>query len=183
MPIQLEEGRESLMRTGEDARRRASHAWDGFIDFAFSDNVLEVAIGLILASAFTAIVTSLTSDIILPIVSLLPFLNKNLDGKFAVLRGGPHAKKNYNTADQALDDGAVILLWGSFVDKIVRFFIIAMSLYLIARIYSWVAKDNIVKRKVKCKYCRKRISEKAKRCINCTSWQDGREDKVQAATG
>jgi hypothetical protein len=46
MPIQLEEGRESLLQAGEDARRRATHAWDGFIDFAFSDNVLEVAIGL-----------------------------------------------------------------------------------------------------------------------------------------
>lgn len=49
MPIQLEEGRESLMQAGDDARRRAYHAWDGFIDFAFSDNVLEVAIGLMYA--------------------------------------------------------------------------------------------------------------------------------------
>ena len=46
MPIQLEEGRESLVRAGEDVRRRVHHSWDGFIDFAFSDNVLEVAIGL-----------------------------------------------------------------------------------------------------------------------------------------
>ncbi|KAI9706799.1 MAG: hypothetical protein M1820_004770 [Bogoriella megaspora] len=175
MPIQLEDGPESMRRAGESVYR----AWDGFIDFAFSDNVLEVAVGLIIASAFTAIVTSLTSDIILPVVSLLPFLNKNLDGKFAVLRGGPHAREGYNTATQALDDGAVILLWGSFVDKIVRFFIITFTLYLVAQTYSWFTKDNIVKRKVKCKYCRKRISEKAKRCINCTSWQDGREDKIQ----
>ena len=110
--------------------------------------------------------TSLTSDIILPIVSLLPFLNKNLDGKFSVLRGGPHAKHGYNTAAQALDDGAVILSWGSFIDKIVRFFIVTASIYLIARIYSWATKDNIVKRKVKCKYCRKKISEKVRSILH-----------------
>lgn len=82
--------------------------------------------------------------------------------------------------------------------------VVALALFVIARVYGWVADDNVIKRQVKCKYCRKRISEKvclfssvwegvvgagcvfgglcadfwgvkAKRCVNCTSWQDGRE--------
>ena len=88
-------------------------AWSGFTDWVFSDNVLEVAIGLIIASAFTAVINSFTSDIILPIVSLLPFLSKNFDEKFAILKRprGP-VKVQYNTVKQALNDGAVVLAYG-----------------------------------------------------------------------
>lgn len=96
------------------------------------------------------------------------------------MRAGPHydshKAKGYNTVKQALDDGATVWAYGSFIDKVVRFLLIAVSLFLIAKFYSWITSDNIVKRQVRCKYCRKYISEKAKRCVNCTSWQDGRED-------
>jgi large conductance mechanosensitive channel len=134
-----------------------------------------------LAAAFTACANSLVTDIILPIISLLPFLSRNLDEKFAVLHKGSHyngtISTGYNTVKQALDDGALVLAWGTFLDKILRFLLIALSLWVIAMTYSRTSGDNIVKRQVKCKYCRKYISEKAKRCVNCTSWLDGREDK------
>jgi large conductance mechanosensitive channel len=107
----------------------------------------------------------------LPLISLLPFLARNLDEKFAVLKHGPQ----YNV-EQALKDGAVVLAYGSFLDKIVRFVCIAVALWVIALAYSRASDDNIVKKQVKCKFCRKYISEKAKRCVNCTSWVDGRED-------
>ena len=133
-----------------------------------------------LAASFTACANSLVSDIILPLISLLPFLARNLDEKFATLRHGPNynstISNGYNTKDQALSDGAVVFAYGSFVDKVVRFLIIAISLWVIATVYSRTTEDNIVKKQVKCKYCRKYISEKAKRCVNCTSWQDGRDD-------
>jgi len=61
------------------------------------------------------------------------------------------------------------------LDKIVRFVCIALALWVIALAYSRGTDDNIVKKQVKCKFCRKYISEKAKRCVNCTSWVDGRE--------
>ena len=68
------------------------------------------------------------------------------------------------------------MTYGAFINKFLNFLGVAVSLFVVARIYSSVSHENIVKRQVKCKYCRKYISEKAKRCINCTSWQDGRED-------
>ena len=120
---------------------------------------------------------SLVTDIILPIVSLLPFISRNLDERFTILRQGNHSKyKTYNTVQQALDDGALVWAWGNFLDKVLRFLVLAIALFSIARVYSWASKDNIIKRQVKCKYCRKYISEKARRCVNCTSWQDGREE-------
>ena len=69
------------------------------------------------------------------------------------------------------------MAYGAFLAKALNFLGIALSLFSIAKMYEVLTNDKIVKRTVKCRYCRKRISEKAKRCINCTSWQDGREEK------
>lgn len=98
----------------DESRRRASRILHGFIDFAFQGNVLEIAFGLIIASMFTALVTSFVSDILLPPLSVLLPLNKNLEEKFAVLRSGPHRPRDtgYNTLKQAQDDGAVVMAYG-----------------------------------------------------------------------
>jgi large-conductance mechanosensitive channel len=79
-----------------------------------------------IASAFTKVVTSFVSDIILPIISLLPFLHRNLDEKFVVLMRGPHYDKErgYNTLEQARDDGALVMAYG-YVRLLVK-----SSLYL-----------------------------------------------------
>lgn len=71
-----------------------------------------------IANAFTKVVTSFVSDIVLPTVSLLPFLNRNLDQKFAVLSQGPNyiPEEGYNTIKQARDDGALVLAYG-YVDR------------------------------------------------------------------
>ena len=63
---------------------------------------------------FTAVVTSLVSDILLPPLSILLPLNKNLDEKFAVLKAGPNydAEDGYNTLKQAQQDGAVVMAYG-----------------------------------------------------------------------
>lgn len=72
-------------------------------------------------------------------------------------------------------DGAVIMIWGDTVSKVLTFFGTAVALFLIARAYEYGAHDSVIQRTVKCKYCRKSISVRAKRCVNCTSWVDGRE--------
>ncbi|KAF7940491.1 uncharacterized protein EAE98_000618 [Botrytis deweyae] len=210
---------EPLLRTtnaANAARRHITGFWEGFVDFAFNDNVLHVAIGLIIAQSFTALITSLVSSVLLPPLSLLPFLNKNLEEKFAVLRPGPHYDgmlhnhtdigdgigegvegnatmvvnmgmeflygAGYNTLKQAIDDGAIVLAWGSFLNKVINFIGVGLALYGIAGLYQYFSQDNaIIKHTVRCKYCRKKIFEKAQRCVFCTSWQDGREDLRPAA--
>lgn len=112
----LDESREALLHAGEDAYKRTRSFFEGFTDWVLQDNVLEVALGLIIASAFTQVVNSFVTDIILPPISLLPFLARNLDEKFAVLKGGDGftngTLKGYNTVNQARDDGAVVLAYG-----------------------------------------------------------------------
>ncbi|KAL5337212.1 large-conductance mechanosensitive channel [Aspergillus crustosus] len=181
----LEENTQTALRFGQDAKSHVYRAWDGFIDFAARDNVLEVALGLIIAQSFTSVVKSFVSDIILPLVSLLPFLNRNMDEKFAVLRRGPNyeAENGYNTLEQARDDGALVLGYGIFLETVVNFLGISLTLYILAQIYMWFSHDRIIKRQVRCRYCRKWISEKAARCVNCSSWLDGREDLVKHGDG
>lgn len=143
------------------------------------------------ASSFTAVANSLVTDILLPLFSCLPGLTHNLDEAFLVLQQSSHSqiapkpgqkKPYYNTVQQALDDGAIVWAYGNFIDKLLRFVLIALALFTVTRIYGWVTSDNIVKRQIKCKYCRKYISDKAKRCVNCTSWLDGREEPSGQAT-
>ncbi|KAK3307514.1 large-conductance mechanosensitive channel [Chaetomium strumarium] len=169
--LDSDEEREQLLT---ESRRRARRILHGFIDFAFQGNVLEIAFGLILASMFTALVTSFVSDILLPPLSVLLPLNKNLEEKFAVLRAGPN--QPYNTLKQAQDDGAVVMAYGFFLNRLLNFMGVGFSLYGLAAVYQCVSQDPIIKHTVKCRYCRKRINEKAQRCVNCSSWQDGRED-------
>ncbi|PLB37743.1 MscL family protein [Aspergillus candidus] len=170
----------TFLRAGAEARDHIRQAWDGFINFAARDNVLEVALGLIIAQAFTKVVTSFVSDIILPVISLLPFLSRNMDEKFAVLTQGPnYADMNgYNTLEQAREDGALVLAYGVFLQTILSFFGVSLTLYAIAHIYTWISDDRVIKPTVRCRYCKKFISDQATRCVNCSSWQDGREDRT-----
>jgi large conductance mechanosensitive channel len=46
---------------------------------------------------------------------------------------------------------------------------VGLALYAVASIAELASSDPIIKHEVKCKYCLKKISEKAKRCVNCTS--------------
>ena len=104
------------------------------------------------------------TDILLPPISLLPFINKQLDEKFAVLRAGPNYNETaifgYNTLEQAIADGAVVLAYGNFIDKLINFAGIGFTLYTIAQLYGWASSDPIIHETTKCKYCRKWISVK-----------------------
>ena len=183
MPPRLPDDSDDEHDLLDEGRRRASRILHGFIDFAFQGNVLEIAFGLIIASMFTALVTSFVSDIMLPPLSVLLPLNKNLDEKFAVLRPGLHrpAEGGYNTMKQAQDDGAVVMAYGwvflvfffflmggwltlclrsFFLNRLLNFMGVGVSLYGLAALYQYVSRDPIIKHMVKCRYCRKRINEK-----------------------
>lgn len=122
------------------------------------------------AAAFTNVVTSFVSDILLPPLSVLLPLNANLDLKFAVLQAGatysdlPHG---YRTIEQAQADGAVVMAYGVFLNKTLNFVGLGSALYALAGLYQYLSKDPIIKHMVKCRYCRKRINEKVSRLLLC----------------
>lgn len=123
------------------------------------------------AAAFTNVVTSFVSDIILPPLSVLLPLNANLDLKFAVLQAGPSyydLPRGYHTIEQAQADGAVVMAYGVFLNKTLNFVGLGSALYALAGLYQYLSKDPIIKHMVKCRYCRKRINEKVSvSCVVC----------------
>ena len=101
-----------------------------FKKFISRGNVVDMAIGVIVASAFTAIVTALTNKIITPCINwLLSLGGTGLDSAYTFL------KRAY------LEDGITIDLansiyidWGAFITAIINFFLVAFILFIVLRI-------------------------------------------------
>ncbi|NNJ75817.1 MAG: large conductance mechanosensitive channel protein MscL [Anderseniella sp.] len=98
-----------------------------FKAFAFKGNVLDLAIGVIIAGAFGLIVSSLVGDIIMPIVGAI-FGGLDFSNMFAPLASSVTA----TTLDAAKEQGAV-LAYGNFITAVVNFLIIAFILFMIVR--------------------------------------------------
>jgi len=140
--------------------------WKEFKNFINRGNVVELAIGLTIGVAFSAIVNSLVNDIIMPPIGLALGEVDFLD-LFVVLREGSPASP-YITLAAAKQAGAVTLNYGIFVNTIITFLIIAVVLFFIIKTMSSFKKKKATTTKL-CPYCITAINIKATRCPNCTS--------------
>lgn len=98
-----------------------------FRQFVMRGNVLDLAVGVIIGGAFGKIVSSLVNDIIMPLVSLL-LAGKSFAGQFVSLNG--QAYENLEAAQKA---GAAVLAWGSFVQSMIDFLIVAFIIFLVVK--------------------------------------------------
>jgi large conductance mechanosensitive channel len=100
---------------------------DEFRKFAMRGSVIDLAVGVVVGAAFTAIVNSLVRDIVTPPIGLL-LGGIDLSNFFIVIKGhGAHTLK------AAQDAGAVTINYGNFVNTILNFLIIAFALFLVVR--------------------------------------------------
>jgi len=97
-----------------------------FKKFALKGNVVDLAIGVIIGAAFSKIVDSLVSDIIMPFFGALGGLD--FSNYFVGLNTGVTS----GTLDEAKRQGAV-LAYGSFVTAALNFLIIAFVLFLVVK--------------------------------------------------
>jgi len=98
-----------------------------FKQFVMRGNVLDLAIGVIIGGAFGKIVSSLVNDLVMPIVSLA-LGGRSFASQFVALDGG-----NYPTLDAAKEAGVAVLAWGSFLQSIIDFLIIAFIIFLVVK--------------------------------------------------
>ncbi|KAF8928865.1 large-conductance mechanosensitive channel [Dissophora ornata] len=166
--------RESLLHGGQVASSRAKTLCDHFKDFIDNGNVIGLAVGLILGASFTSLVNSLVEDIISPPLGIV-LGQASLDDLFVVIKDGKNSSETYLTLEHAHADGAVCIAYGRFVQMNFNFIIVALALFLLIRLFQAFQQDEIIKSKVNCKYCRKKIRKTATRCEFCTSWQDATE--------
>ncbi len=102
-----------------------------FREFISKGNVIDLAVGIIIGAAFTAIVSSLVKDILTPLLSL--FGNKNLESQFWVLKAGDKAPPPYADYATAQKAGAVTLGYGSFLSAVINFLLVAIVLFVIVK--------------------------------------------------
>ena len=136
-----------------------------FKEFAMKGNVLDMAIGIIMGTAFGAIIKSLVDDIIMPPIGLL-LGNINFADLFINLSG-----KVYPSLKAAKDAGAATINYGLFLNTVINFIIIAFVIFLLVRQVNRMkqAPAPAAPTTKECQYCLSTIPVKATRCPNCTS--------------
>ena len=103
----------------------------GWKKFVFKDNIIHVAVGMIVATSFKKTVNSLVVDIIMPL--LLGFgVGSNVEDLFVVLLPGESLASNetYITLEDAKKDGAVTWNYGSFINIFFDLIFITLCLYI-----------------------------------------------------
>lgn len=136
---------------------------NGFIDefkkFIVRGNVMDMAVGVIVGSAFTAIVTSLNQDILTPILGI--FGGTDFSGLSIKLGSG---------------ENAPVLAYGNFITAVINFLITALVIFCIVKGINKL-NDRFSKKKEtpaspttkKCPFCKSEIAIDATRCPHCTS--------------
>ncbi len=99
-----------------------------FKEFALKGNVVDMAVGIIIGAAFTTIVKSLVSDIIMPPLGLL-FGGADFSDYFIALTSGPVPA----TLAEAQKAGIPVISYGVFINAVFQFAIVAFALFLIIR--------------------------------------------------
>ena len=105
-----------------------------FKDFIAKGNVMDMAVGIIIGAAFTAIVSSLVADLINPIVGLFTG-GVDFTNNYAVLSGDVPASASL---EQAREAGASVFAYGSFLMAVINFFIIAFVVFILVKMVNRV---------------------------------------------
>lgn len=130
---------------------------DEFKEFISRGSVMDLAVGMIIGSAFTAIVNSLVNDVVMPLISIL-------------IGGISFSEWNIKLGT---GDSAPVLGLGNFIAAVIDFILIAFVIFLLVKA---INKLHFKKNEEKpapttkiCPYCKSEIPIDATRCPHCTS--------------
>lgn len=128
-----------------------------FKEFAFKGNVIDMAVGVVIGSAFTGIVTSIVNDLFTPIIAVITG-SVDFTGLFIMLGEGDNAPK---------------LAVGNFIQTVVNFLMVAICVFVFVKFVNQLRKPNTEPAPAKearlCPFCKSEIADDATRCPHCTS--------------
>lgn len=137
---------------------------EDFKKFAMRGNVMDMAVGVIIGGAFGKIVTSVVNDIFMPPLGML-MGNVDFSNLFISLNG-----KEYATLEAAKKAGAPVLAYGSFLNTVIDFLILAFIIFMMIRQINKLTPAPAPKPEPRlCPYCKSEIADDATRCPHCTS--------------
>ena len=145
-----------------------------FKAFAFKGNMMDLAIGMIIGAAFTALVNSVVSNLFMPIISLFTggidfsnlYLPLSAGSKDAFMAGAYIA-----TARAA----GSVLPYGTFITDLIQFLILAFVVFLMVRALAKMMKNAKEEEAAEapttkeCQFCKTEIHIDAVKCPNCTA--------------
>ncbi len=143
--------------------------WNEFKKFIMRGNVIDMAVGIILGTAFGKIISSLVKDILMPPIGML-LGGVDFSNLFIDLSG-----KGYKTLAEAMEAGAPVIRYGVFINTVIEFLIIAFSIFLVVK---GINKLEEMKKKEEeaaapttkeCPYCHMQIPIEAVKCPYCTA--------------
>ena len=106
-----------------------------FKKFISRGNILDLAVGVIVGGAFTAIVTALTNSIIRPLINWIIAAIGGKEGLSSALTFLSKAYKTNDAGEQVVDlANSIYIDWGAFITAIIDFFIIAFTIFIILKI-------------------------------------------------
>lgn len=125
-----------------------------FKEFAFKGNVVDMAVGVMIGSAFSGIVTSIVNDLVSPIIAVL---TGSVDFTSLIIKLGE-------------GENAPAIAIGNFIQTVLNFFIIAFCIFAMVKFINKLKKPAApAKPARKCPFCKSDIADDATRCPHCTS--------------
>lgn len=137
-----------------------------FKDFVTRGNVVDLAIGIIIGAAFTSVVNSFVTDILMPPIGML-LGGVNFSELFIALDGN-----TYESLAVAQEAGAATINHGLFITALIDFIIVAFVLFLIIRQINRLKQEEEAPAEPNsknCPFCQSEIAIEASRCAFCTS--------------
>ena len=118
-----------------------------FKAFITRGNILDMAVGVIIGGAFSAVVTSFTNKILMPIINAVLSYITNGAGLYTILfhselAADPNASTVITGPDGKAYDRLFYIDWSHFIDAVINFFFIALTLFIILKTVMYVSKKN-----------------------------------------
>ena len=121
------------------AKRETTKMLNEFRDFIARGNVMDLAVGIIIGAAFTAIVNSLVSDLVNPLIGLI-MGGMDFSNLFVNLGDGEYA-----TLAAAREAGAPVFAYGAFLTAVINFLIIAFVVFMLVKLVNRIRDAAIAK--------------------------------------
>jgi len=138
-----------------------------FKKFAMRGNVVDMAVGIIIGAAFGKIVSSLVNDVIMPPIGKL-MGNVDFSSLFINLGAIP-----YETLAAAQEAGAPTINYGTFINTVINFLIVAFAIFMVIKGMNSMKKTEeeapAEPTTKECPECLSEIPIAAKRCKHCAS--------------
>ena len=152
-----------------------------FKKFALRGNVIDLAVGIIIGGAFQKIVSTLVSDLAMPLIGAITG-NVNFNGMYLPIRipEGVEWDNGVTLAD-ATARGITTLNYGSFLTTVIDFIIMAFIVFLMVKLLNKLGdinkKPEPEPTEKDCPYCESKIPIGAVKCKYCTSEQPVQEEE------